>query len=199
MGNCIQPEPRADATGATDTTGATGATDEVNNVADGVRGLSISMGVHGVNLTKIEIENLSNAQCGADFTLEGERYIANIVDYYDGDTVRVVFYFHGKQVQHRARLLGFDSPEMRPLKSNPHRIEEKKAAKVARQALISKIGGKLVYIECDKFDKYGRLLVTIYARNGTENGENINEWMITSGFGTRYDGGHKSDFKPRST
>ena len=54
-------------------------------------------------------------------------------------------------------------------------------------AISSGVGGSLVYIECGNFDKYGRLLVTMYA----EDGENINEWMIKKGYGVPYEGGRK--------
>lgn len=137
------------------------------------------------------------AEREADFSFEGQRFLAKIVDVYDGDTVRVTFRYAGKLTQYRARMAGYDSPEMRPPKTKPGRDEEVKAAHRAKDALISKLGDRIVYIGCGPFDKYGRLLVTVYARAGpglTENGENVNQWMIANGHGVPYDGGTKIGF-----
>lgn len=134
-----------------------------------------------------------------DFSFEGMRFLAKIVDYYDGDTVRVVFRFGGKLAQYRTRLVGYDSPEMKPPKSQPDRIQEIEAARTARKALIEKTLDHatelpLVFIECGGFDKYGRVLITIYLRNNDENGENVNDWMIQNGYGVAYNGGKKTAF-----
>ena len=88
-------------------------------------------------------------------------------------------------------MAGYDSPEMRPARSNPNRELEKKAAMAARDALAEKVQGGLVYIECGEFDKWGRVLITVYLR---ENGENVNEWMLAGGHGVPYDGGTKAPF-----
>lgn len=139
-------------------------------------------------------EKLAQAVCGKDFTFAGQRFLAKIVDYYDGDTVRVAFSYGGQLIQYKARMAGYDSPEMKPLKSNPNREAEKAAAIAARAALIGKVGAALVYIECGEFDKYGRLLVTVHLRDGHDNGENVNAWMIAHGYGAPYDGGKKTPF-----
>jgi micrococcal nuclease len=135
-------------------------------------------------------EKLSRVVCGRDFTFAGQRFLAKIVDYYDGDTVRVAFEHGGSIVQYKARLAGYDSPEMKPPKTNPNRAAEKAAAVVARAALIERVSGALVNIECGEFDKYGRILVTVYLRGG----ENLNAWMVAHGHGTPYDGGAKAAF-----
>ena len=139
-------------------------------------------------------ERLMAAVAGDVFSFAGQRFLAKIVDYYDGDTVTVAFEFNGRLIQYKARLVGYDSPEMKPLKTNPNRLAEKAAAAAARAALIGKVQGGLVYIECGEFDKYGRILVTAFLRAGEENGENINEWMVAQGHGTPYDGGKKAAF-----
>lgn len=144
-------------------------------------------------------EKLAAATCGKDFSFAGRRFLAKIVDYYDGDTVRVVFLYGGQLVQYKARMAGYDSPEMKPLKSKPNREAEKAAAVAARVALIDKVGDALVYLECGEFDKYGRLLVTVYLRDGCDNGENVNAWMIAHGHGVPYDGGKKTPFTGRLT
>jgi endonuclease YncB( thermonuclease family) len=87
-------------------------------------------------------------------------------------------------------MRGYDSPEMKPPRAAPRREEEKAAAAAARGALAAKVGaGALVYAECGEFDKYGRLLVTLYLRAGARNGECVNAWMLAQGHGVPYGGG----------
>lgn len=131
---------------------------------------------------------LLSAVCGQDFTFNGKQFLAKIVDYYDGDTVRAVFMFGDQMMQYKCRMIGYDSPEMKPLKSNPDRLKIKADALTAKKALIDKIGDELVTIECGEFDKYGRILVTIILRS---TGENINQWMLDNQYGVVYNGGAK--------
>jgi len=112
----------------------------------------------------------------------------------DGDTVDIAM-IHDvtKQIfKYRIRLYGIDTPEKKPLKSNPDREEEIMAAKRASQAMIDKLqeNRNLVTVELSKPDKYGRLLGTFYDRNGG----NINEWMVEQGYATEYFGKKKKTF-----
>lgn len=133
---------------------------------------------------------LERAELGKDFSFAGRAFTAKVVDFYDGDTIRVVFEFGGELVQYKARLAGYDSPEMKPLKTSANRDAEKIAARAARASLAEKIADQLIRIECGDFDKYGRLLVTAFAAGG----ENINEWMVAQGYGVPYAGGKKTQF-----
>ena len=141
-----------------------------------------------------EEAQLKSATRGVDFSFANQRFLAKVVDFYDGDTVRVVFIFGGQRMQYKARMAGYDSPEMKPLKSNPNREAEKAAANAARSALMAKVADDLVYIECGDFDKYGRVLVTMFTRAGAKNGDNVNTWMVSNDHGTPYDGGTKKAF-----
>lgn len=134
---------------------------------------------------------LENRVKGADFTYARRHFLAKIVECYDGDTVRAAFVppeSYPVVVQYKIRMLGYDSCEMKPLRSAPERELEKKMAANARDALIGKIGNDLVVLECGEFDKNGRILATLYNRSG----ENINSWMVESGYGWPYDGKTKS-------
>ena len=124
-----------------------------------------------------------------DFTFDGQNFDAKVIDVYDGDTIRIIFRLDGKLVQFVARMAGYDSPEMKPLKSNPNRDAEKAAAIIAKNALSGRIINKVVQVYCGTFDKYRRILVTIFI-----NGENINEWMLKNKFGYPYQGGTKVPF-----
>ena len=70
--------------------------------------------------------------------------------------------------------------------------EVKAKARASRDFLKSKIMGypeQLVFIRCSCFDKYGRLLGEIFTDKHCK--ENINQLMITEGYGYKYDGGTK--------
>ncbi len=122
------------------------------------------------------------------FTLEGREFDAKVVKIYDGDTIHVVFTFKGELTRWKIRMEGYDSPEMRSKNK-----EEKIAALAAKDALVGKIGENRVKLVCGKFDKYGRLLGTIFIGD-----DNINTWMISEGYGYPYDGGTKMIFEPPS-
>ena len=51
---------------------------------------------------------------------------------------------------------------------------------------------QLVYIKCGEFDKYGRLLGTLFINKEDE--KSINQLMIDEGYGYEYDGGTKKKF-----
>ena len=55
------------------------------------------------------------------FSFDGKKITAKVVDIYDGDTITVVFRDGGRLIKHRVRLIGYDSPEMKPLLSHPNR------------------------------------------------------------------------------
>jgi endonuclease YncB( thermonuclease family) len=142
---------------------------------------------------------LRNAIKGKNFNYTGQTFKAKVVDIYDGDTITVVFRYKGELQQHRCRMLGYDSPEMKPLRSKKNRDLEIVKAKEAQKALADLIDNKLVRIACHDFDKYGRLLIDMYVghpfafRLRFWKGNYIwtNQWMIDNGYGYAYQGGTK--------
>jgi endonuclease YncB( thermonuclease family) len=161
-----------------------------------------------------EIENLKNTKNDdlKQFTLDGLEFICKVVDIYDADTCKIVFYYNNNLVKFNCRLDKIDTPELRPSKKNPDRILEKKAAKKARNRLIQLCtdtdiniqenlkkknikhimdgNKKLMKIKCKDFDKYGRLLVSIYSLDN----KYINQILIEEGFAIEYSGGKKKKF-----
>ena len=89
-------------------------------------------------------------------------------------------------------MYGIDTPESKPLKSNPDREQEMAAAKMSKQAMIDKMqeNNNVVVVKLYKPDKYGRLLGTFYGKNG----ENINDWMVRQGHAIAYFGKTKKSF-----
>ena len=115
------------------------------------------------------------------FSLEGYNSHGIVTSVYDGDSIHVVFPFHETMYKWVCRLYGVDTPEIRT-KNKQERI----LGIQVRDALRNKVLHKQVDVICDKFDKYGRLLVTILIDN-----ENINEWLIENNYGYAYYGGSK--------
>lgn len=166
----------------------------------------------GICCSKNDTENghISNALKGANnsvelFSLDGKHMYGKVVNVYDGDTCKIVFEIDGmngdnRLVRFNCRMNGYDSPEMRPPKNKPDREFEIKAAKAAKQRLISLVmshSEKVVFVKCGKFDKYGRLLVDIYDNRKMIYGNelSVNQIMMNEGHGYAYDGGRKKSFK----
>lgn len=123
------------------------------------------------------------------FDFNGYETNVKIVDVYDGDTFTGCFKYDNKLMKYKFRCLGYDSPEMKPLKSVKNRDEVIKSAKEAKEKFkeLTKWDSELVFIKFEKFDKYGRILGTVYNNNKLD----INQEMIKLGHGYRYDGGTK--------
>jgi micrococcal nuclease len=118
-------------------------------------------------------------------------YNARVLKVIDGDTVdlEIDLGFHVK-ITKRARLSGIDAYE----KSSKSVTERELAAK-ATAFLIHRIENRTVKIQTkiDKEDKYGRILVEIYANDvDFKNNISINLKLIQEGFAVQYDGGKKS-------
>lgn len=136
----------------------------------------------------IETVYLKNASTSTnELNFQGKTKWCKVVSVYDGDTIRVVFRFYNGLYKFNCRLEGIDTPELRT-----KNMEEKKAGYVARDKLREKILNKVIQIKCNKFDKYGRLLITPFY-----NHINICEWLINNQYAVPYDGGTKTKFKSK--
>jgi endonuclease YncB( thermonuclease family) len=120
------------------------------------------------------------------FSLDGKYKLCKVVDVYDGDTIKVVFDLKGTFYKWNVRMLGYNSPEMRVSINNPARNLIKASAIESRDYLKGLIQNEdqLVYIKCGKFDKYGRLLGTIYLNKGDIT--SVNQLMIDNNKGYVY-------------
>jgi len=125
------------------------------------------------------------------FSLEGIVKLCKVVDIYDGDSCRVVFQHNNIFNKWNIRMNGYDSPEMRPSKKLENRDEIKKKAIESKNYLKSLImnENQLVYLKCNGFDKYGRLLGNIYITK--EDTQSVNDLMIENNHGYEYHGGTK--------
>lgn len=139
------------------------------------------------------------------FSLEGLATLARVVDVYDGDSIKLILPVFDRFFVFNARLGGIDTPEM---KSKD--LQERGAATAARDRLIAELmvsqpldtasqlpcANKkqiksmferfpcIIHVTCNKFDKYGRLLVDI----------DVIAKLLNDNVGYSYDGGTKKLF-----
>lgn len=151
-----------------------------------------------INFTEYKKMDLEN--------INGEFYVESV---YDGDTITILvptklhiynmlgsdkvdlesdtnkanmIYFN----KIRLRLMGIDTPEIKPRKDLPNRDEHIAKAKAAKDFLSNLILGKIITVKFLQNDKYGRPLANIYQNNIC-----LNELMIEKGYAKKYLGGTK--------
>jgi len=123
------------------------------------------------------------------YSLKGS-YCCKVVDVYDGDTVTIILINRGQFEKYKLRMYGYDSPEMKPLKSITNREEIKNKAKIAKDFLSILVLNKICEFKSMGNDKYGRLLGNLYIKIN-DNNICINELMIKTNHGYPYTGGTK--------
>lgn len=127
------------------------------------------------------------------YTYEHLRKLVKVLRVLDGDTVDIALEEEtGKIFKHRVRLYGIDTPEKRPSASDPERDKEIAASKRSSEALTNRLkeNDNLVIALFYKADKYGRLMCTLYDKQG----DDMNQWMVKSGFAYEYFGKTKKTF-----
>lgn len=141
-------------------------------------------------MTPKELESLKNATKSiSEFSLENNKVLCKIVDVYDGDSVKAVFYTFGKLHKWSVRLKGINTPELKPSRKLENRNEIIQHAKESRDHLkkLFEENNNLVYILCDDFGKYGRLIGTFFIDENTSDFESsINYKMIEDGYAKIY-------------
>ena len=173
-----------------------------------------------INMDILQIEQLKNSDDSLElFTLNKSIKVCKVVDVYDADTCHCIFYIDNKMHKFVCRLIGIDSPEIKPHKNIENRDKHVDAAIRSRNRLIQlltnidiiidtpykkkqiktmmKKNTKLMYIKCGEFDKYGRLLVEIVENQDDFNKPEcvtINSTLISEGHAKVYDGGKKSSW-----
>ena len=121
-----------------------------------------------------------------EFSLKDTTKQAKVVSVYDGDTVKIVFPLQEKLYKWNCRLAGVDTPELRTRNKL-----EKAHGYLVRDKLREKILNKVVTVKCFEFDKYGRLLISIYC---DDDNVSVNKWLIDNDYAFKYDGGTKKDW-----
>ncbi len=134
-----------------------------------------------------QINELMNKTKDVDlFNFNGIDTIAKVVYVYDGDTVHIVIPYKKEYIKLKCRLLGIDTPELRV-------AEQKEKGLIAKKRLIEILEESkyIVKVKCHNFDKYGRVLITLFTLNN--NNTSINQTLINEGHAYEYDGGTKKN------
>jgi endonuclease YncB( thermonuclease family) len=127
------------------------------------------------------------------FSFKNYETRAYILDIYDGDTLTCIFKFNNTFYKFKIRMYGYDAPELKPSKT----IEKEKRDKIIENANITKkyledkLLNKWIYLLCDDFDKYGRILGKIKINKTDETF--INDDIVKLGLGYKYFGGKKEN------
>jgi endonuclease YncB( thermonuclease family) len=144
------------------------------------------------NLEKLKAANKTNTPV---FSFNGLITYAKAVDFYDGDTFNIIISHYDSVYHFKARMFGYDSPEMKPSLSLENREEIKKNAVIAKNRLAELLGTKEYFkVHCHEFDKYGRLLISVMLDDDDpiyEFDRTVNAQMIKEGHGYSYHGGTK--------
>ena len=139
------------------------------------------------------------------FSLKGLKTYGRIVNVIDGDTVDIVIpFFNGEHFYKiSTRLIGIDTCEIH---SHNDKIKEKglhaksrlielllneDIIEVTNKKQIKQIFNDkviVVWVECNDFDKYGRLLANIYL---DKESQSISEILVKENLAYRYDGSTK--------
>ena len=147
------------------------------------------------------------------FSLDGRTFRVKVLDVYDADTVTVAMELDGRISAFKVRLLGIDTPEMRPSLNKPNREVEKRLALRARNTLVGWVtdhspdpdvkysrkrlrelffnhNRRTLWLRAGGFDKYGRLLGELLDSSGGGGsvGLSINERLVSEGYARAYDG-----------
>lgn len=122
------------------------------------------------------------------FTMEGHTVEGLVVKVYDGDTVTVEFaipQIEGSPVYRwSCRVVGIDTAEM--LDKDP---AFKALAVEARDLVREMCLDKKCKLDLGGFDKYGRVLVTLYE---PDDDCSVADVLVAEGYAFKYDGGTKA-------
>ena len=161
---------------------------------------NVTMGCNSSKVCKTESQLSKCTDENTDlFEFPRKKMRCKVVRVYDGDTIWVVINFKETFTKLKCRMLGYDSPEMKPKLNTNNRDQIIRKAIVARDYLKSLIENKIVDIQISGFDKYGRVLSTIYivdpdsSKIICRNKLNVNNLMIRNGYGYSYMGGTKQN------
>lgn len=135
-----------------------------------------------------------------EFSFEGLSAWAKCVNCYDGDSARVVFIYNNKLVKCTVRMLGYDAPELKGTSGIEHQQALDAKYHLTRLLKLNEplvnhstdVKDRLVFIKMGKWDKYGRLLATIFHNDiNTDFSHSINAQIMSLPGSHPYDGGTK--------
>lgn len=133
------------------------------------KGISLLFLTFQLSITKAEnFDYLKNVTSKNTKQFKPDLKYVKVVDVYDGDSITVCGRLGNCPTdtiyKWKIRLVGIDTPELRTKNDS-----EKQAGLKARDYLRHKINGEIVKLDVTTFDKYGRVLATVYHK-----GQNLN-------------------------
>lgn len=124
------------------------------------------------------------------FSFDGYSTYAKVIKIHDADTVTILFEYKNEIVKYNIRIQGIDAPEIHSKIS-----KESTLSKKGKEYLENLILNCIVKVNFGDFDKYGRVLATIYALSpwSTKKIEevDVSQLLIKGGFVRAYNGGTK--------
>ena len=130
------------------------------------------------------------------FSLDGYKSHCRIVDIIDGDTLIVVLPLFGTHYKFNVRLNGIDTSELKSKDKSAYKARERvfeivcknKCEANTRKYIQNYLKNNVIvcWIECSKFDKYGRLLGNISIEN-----KYVSVILLEENLAKPYDGGTK--------
>jgi len=116
------------------------------------------------------------------YTLEGRSVLGRVSRVIDGDSMHVSMPIDGHIWTFPCCLAGIDCPEIRTRNSR-----EKELGYKAKKHVEDLVGNSIICLKLGEFDKYGRLLTTIY----TSESINVATSLIENNLGREYHGGKR--------
>lgn len=138
------------------------------------------------------------------YSLEDQTKLCKVMSVYDGDSITVATIINKAPTMFKCRLEGVDTPELKPRLGIEGRNEHIRKAKLARNRVAQLVtdceiplesdqkkldisaNTKLISVKCGKFDKYGRLLISIPHESQT-----VSEILVQEKLANIYGGGTK--------
>ena len=138
------------------------------------------------------------------YSLKDQTKLSKVMSVYDGDSVTIATVINNVPTMFRCRLEGVDTPELKPRLGIENRESHVVMAKRARNRVAQMVTNcdvdlgsmdtkldvssntKLIEVKCGKFDKYGRLLISIPHHSKT-----VSDILIEEQLGKPYYGGTK--------
>ena len=138
------------------------------------------------------------------FTYNGQYKYCRFATIYDGDTGDICFNSDGGTIRARFRFYGYDSAEMKPLKSVATRDNIIAQAHRDKKHLEDLIHDRFLVVNFKENEKYGRMMGNVWRVNNVTFPEHklaehpelsddncINKLMVKDGHGYMYFGGEK--------
>jgi endonuclease YncB( thermonuclease family) len=138
-------------------------------------------------IKRLNSVSLSNVK---RFSFNGYDTYAKVLKVQDADTITILFEYKDEIVKYNIRIQGIDAPELHSKIS-----AEATLSKKGKEYLENLILNCIIRVSFGEFDKYGRVLATIYSLTSHSIDQiqetDVSKLLIEGGYVRPYDGGTK--------